>query len=74
MPSPWSNELVWIAITIIAQLKAVFVADLHFPALQADGFSGHAAGRNLAIWLQPLYYSVCRTAVGGGGVLLTQTA
>lgn len=54
MPSAWSNELVWIAITIIAQLKAVFVSNLHFPALQADGFSGRVVGRNLEIQLQPL--------------------
>lgn len=67
MPSPWSNELVWIAITIIAQLKAVFVSDLHFPALQADGFSGRAVGRNLVIQLQPPYYSISRTAVLGVG-------
>jgi len=50
----------------MAQLKAVFVSDLHFPALQADGFSGHAVGRNLAIQLRPPDCGVCRAALLGG--------
>lgn len=66
MPSPRSNELVWIAITIITWLKAVFVSDLHFPALQADGLSGRAVGRSLVIRLPRPYCSVCRAAVLGG--------
>lgn len=73
MPSPWSNELVWIAITIITQLKAVFVSDLHFPVLQADGLSGSAVGRSLVIQLPWPYCSVCQQQFWGV-VFLTQTA